>query len=105
MLWSAEKNLTKCIANLKESLHIHIESILEKLRPDLSVGNDEESVHMQILTGNIVQVANGIVRNGFEQIESNDIQELLIQLLDLTETDLEEMPLKRKPQLELRRRY
>ncbi|KAH9493811.1 hypothetical protein DERF_014539 [Dermatophagoides farinae] len=54
--------------------------------------NDEESVQVQTLTANIAEIANGIGRDGFEQIESSDIQELLeSQDEDLTETDLEEM--------------
>ena len=40
------------------------------------MGNDEESVQIQMSTENIVHVANGIRRDGFEQRESSDIQEL-----------------------------
>uniref|UniRef100_A0A1B0AAH7 Uncharacterized protein n=1 Tax=Glossina pallidipes TaxID=7398 RepID=A0A1B0AAH7_GLOPL len=46
----------------------------------------------QTLTAYIAEIANGIGGDGFEQIESRDIQELLeSQDEDLTETDLEEM--------------
>ncbi|GBP35703.1 hypothetical protein EVAR_82637_1 [Eumeta japonica] len=51
-----------------------------------------KNLHPQILTANIAEIMNGIGRDGFEQIESSDIQELLeSQNEDLTETDLEEM--------------
>ncbi|CAG9568336.1 unnamed protein product [Danaus chrysippus] len=64
----------------------------KKLWPALIAENDEESVQVQTLTANIAEIANGIGRDGFEQIESSDIQELLeSQDEDLTETDLEEM--------------
>ena len=60
-----------------------------KLWPVLTAGN-EKSVHIQTLTANIAEVASGIGRDGFEQIESRDVQELLeSQDEDLTETDLE----------------
>ncbi|GBP20903.1 Tigger transposable element-derived protein 1 [Eumeta japonica] len=85
-------DIAKCIVNIKESLEelkLHIEVMLEKLWPALTAENDEESVHPQILTANIAEIANGIGRDGFEQIESSDIQELLeSQNEDLTETDL-----------------
>ena len=43
-------------------------------------------------TENIVHVANGIRRDGFEQRESSDIQELFEQRdEDFSETELEEM--------------
>lgn len=45
--------------------------------PVLTVENDEVSVQIQILVANIADIANGIGRYGFEQIESSDIQELL----------------------------
>ena len=49
-------------------------------------------MQIQTLTANIAEIASGIGRDGFEQIESSDIQELLeLQDEDLTETDLEEM--------------
>ena len=67
---------------------IHIEFMLW---PDLIVGNDEESVQIQTLTENISQVANGIGRDGFEQIKSSDIQKLLESQDDLTETNWKEM--------------
>ncbi|KAL9907100.1 uncharacterized protein ACN427_003413 [Glossina fuscipes fuscipes] len=58
----------------------------------LTAENDEKSVKVQILTANIAEIANRIGRDGFEQIESSDIQELLeSQDEDLTETGLEEM--------------
>ncbi|CAH0721938.1 unnamed protein product, partial [Brenthis ino] len=62
----------------------HIVIMLEKI--------NEESVQIQTLTANIAEIANGIGRDGLEQIDSSDIQELLeSQDEDLTETDLEEM--------------
>ncbi|GBP30881.1 NFX1-type zinc finger-containing protein 1 [Eumeta japonica] len=89
-------DIAKCIVNIKESLEelkLHtLKSCWKKLWPALTAENDEESVHPQILTANIAEIANGIGRDGFEQIESSDIQELLeSQNEDLTETDLEEM--------------
>jgi hypothetical protein len=41
-----------------------------------------EAIHIEIMlektsTVNIAEIANGIGRDGFEQIESSDIQELL----------------------------
>ena len=46
-------------------------------------------MQIQTLTANIVEIANGIGRDGFEQIELSNIQELLeSQDEDLTETDL-----------------
>ncbi|CAK1552926.1 unnamed protein product [Leptosia nina] len=88
-------DIAKCIANIKESseeLKPHsLKSCWKKLWPDLTAEN-EESVQVQSLTANIAEIANGIGRDGFEQIESSDIQELLeSQDEDLTETDLEEM--------------
>lgn len=69
-----------------------MKSCWKKLWPALTAENDEESVQIQTLTANIAEIANGIGRDGFEQIESSDIQELLeSQDEDLTETDLEEM--------------
>lgn len=89
-------DIAMCIVNIKESLQelkpCTLKSCWKKLWPDLTVGDDEESVHIQTLAKDIAQVANDIGRDGFEQIESGDIQELLeSQDEDLTETDLEEM--------------
>ncbi|KAL9872898.1 uncharacterized protein ACN427_013954 isoform 1-T2 [Glossina fuscipes fuscipes] len=70
----------------------YIKVMLEKLWPALTAGKDEESVQVQTLTANIAEIANEIGRDGFAQIESSDIRELLeSQDEDLTETDLEEM--------------
>uniref|UniRef100_A0A1B0GCS1 Uncharacterized protein n=1 Tax=Glossina morsitans morsitans TaxID=37546 RepID=A0A1B0GCS1_GLOMM len=81
----------KCIVNIKESLE-ELESCSIKLWPALTAENDEESVQVQTLTATIAQIANGIGRDGSEQIGSSDIQELLeLQDEDLTETDLEKM--------------
>lgn len=89
-------DIAKCIVNIKESLEelkpYTLKSCWKKLWPALTAENDEESVQIQTLTANIAEIANGIGRDGFEQIESSDIQELLeSQDEDLTETDLEEM--------------
>ena len=47
---------------------------------------------IQTLTANIAEIVSGIGRDGFKQIESSDVQELLeSQDEDLTETGLEEM--------------
>ena len=68
-----------------------LKSCWKKLWPVLTAENDEESVQIQILTANIAEIVNGIGRDGFEQIESSDFQELFeSQDEDLTETDLEE---------------
>ena len=54
--------------------------------------NNDDSIQLQTLTENIAQTSNNIGRDGFEQLESNDIQELFeSQMKDLTEMDLEEM--------------
>lgn len=77
---------------MEELKPLTLKSCWKKLWPALIAENDEESVQVQTLTANIAEIANGIGRNGFEQIESSDIQELLeSQDEDLTETDLEEM--------------
>ena len=48
----------------------------------------KESVQIQTLTENIAQIRNEIERDGVEQTESRDIQEVLeSQDEDLTETD------------------
>ncbi|KAL9876647.1 tigger transposable element-derived protein 1-like [Glossina fuscipes fuscipes] len=76
-----------------EELKPHtLRSCWKQLWPALTTENDEECVQVQTLTANIAEIANGIGRDGFEQIESNDIQELLkSQDEDLTETDFEEI--------------
>ena len=89
-------DIAKCIVNIKESLQelkpYTLKSCWKKLWPVLTAENEEESVQIQTLTANIAEIASGIGRDGFEQIESSDIQELLeLQDEDLTETDLEEM--------------
>ncbi|CAH2098324.1 unnamed protein product [Euphydryas editha] len=89
-------DIAKCIVNIKESLEelkpYTLKSCWKKLWPVLTVENDEESVQIQTLIANIAEIANGIGRDGFEQIESSDIQELLeSQDEDLTKTDLEEI--------------
>lgn len=89
-------DIAKCITNIKESLEelksYTLKSCWKKLWPVLTADNNEESMHIQTLTDNIAEIANGIERDGFEQIESSDIQELLeSQDEDLTEIDLEEM--------------
>ncbi|KAK9722651.1 DDE superfamily endonuclease [Popillia japonica] len=89
-------DIALCIVYIKESLQevkpCPLKSCSKKLWPDLTVGGDKESVQIQILAEDIVQVSNNIRRNGFEQIQSGDTQELLeSQDEDLTETDLEEM--------------
>ncbi|KAL9912861.1 tigger transposable element-derived protein 1-like [Glossina fuscipes fuscipes] len=86
----------KCIVNIKESLEElkphTLKSCWRKLCSALTAENDEESMKIQTLTANIAEIANAIGRDGFEEIESSDIQELLeSQDEDLTETDLEEM--------------
>ena len=49
-------------------------------------------MQIQTLTANIAEIGNGIGQDGFEQIESSDIQELLESRdEDLTETGLEEI--------------
>ena len=69
-----------------------MKSCWKKLWSVLTAGNEEESVQIQTVTANIAEIASGIGRDGFEQIESSDIQELLeSQDEDLTETVLEEM--------------
>uniref|UniRef100_A0A1A9Z8M8 DDE-1 domain-containing protein n=1 Tax=Glossina pallidipes TaxID=7398 RepID=A0A1A9Z8M8_GLOPL len=88
--------IAKCIVNIKElleELNPHtLKSCWKEMWPALTAENDEESVQVQTLTANIAEIANGIGRDGFEQIESSDIQESLeSQDEDLTETDLEEM--------------
>lgn len=89
-------DIVKCILNIKESLQElkphTLKSCWTKLWPDLPVDNEEEPVQIQTLTENIIEVAHGIGQDGFEQIESSDIEELLkSQNEDLTETDLEEL--------------
>lgn len=88
-------DIAKCIVNIKESLDelkpSTLKSCWKKLWPTLIAGNDDESEQIQSLTENVVHVANGIGRDGFEQIEPSDIQELFDSQDELTETDLEEM--------------
>lgn len=89
-------DIAKCIVNIKESLQelkaYTLKSCWKKLWPVLTAENEEEPVQIQSLTANIVEIASGIGRDGFDQIESSDVQELLeAQDEDLTETDLEEM--------------
>lgn len=49
-------------------------------------------MQIQTLTANIAEIANGIERDGFEQIESSDIQESLeSEDEDFTENDMEDM--------------
>uniref|UniRef100_A0A2A4JVK0 HTH CENPB-type domain-containing protein n=1 Tax=Heliothis virescens TaxID=7102 RepID=A0A2A4JVK0_HELVI len=89
-------DIAKCIINIKESLQElkphTLKSCWKKLWPVLMAGNEEESLQIQSLAANIAEIASEIGRDGFEQIESSDVQELLAsQDEDLTETDLEEM--------------
>ncbi|KAL9927345.1 tigger transposable element-derived protein 1-like [Glossina fuscipes fuscipes] len=89
-------DVAKYTVNIKESLKelkpYTLKSYWKKLWPALTVENDAGSVQLQTLTANIAEIANGIGRDGFEQIESSDVQELPeSQDEDLTETDLEEM--------------
>uniref|UniRef100_A0A1A9ZYP8 HTH CENPB-type domain-containing protein n=1 Tax=Glossina pallidipes TaxID=7398 RepID=A0A1A9ZYP8_GLOPL len=76
-----------------EELKPHtLKSCWKKLCPALTAENYKEPVQIQTLTANIAEIANGVGRDGFEQIESSDIQQLLeSQDEALTETDLEEM--------------
>uniref|UniRef100_A0A1A9VG67 DDE-1 domain-containing protein n=1 Tax=Glossina austeni TaxID=7395 RepID=A0A1A9VG67_GLOAU len=86
-------DIAKCIkGSLEEVKPRTLKSLWKKLWSALTAENDEESVEVQTLTANIAEIANGIGRGGFEQIESSDIQELLeSQDEDLTATDLEEV--------------
>lgn len=72
---------------------IHIDGMLGKNWPTLTMNINDNSIQIvQTVTENIVQIANNIGRDGFEQLESNDIQELFeSQDEDLTEMELEEM--------------
>ena len=54
-----------------------LKSCRKKLWPVLTAENDKEPVQIQTLIANIAEIANGIGRDGFEQLESSDIQELL----------------------------
>lgn len=89
-------NIEKCMVNLKESLEElkqrTLKSCWKNLWLALTVKNGEEPVQVQTLAANIVEMANWIGREGFERIESSDIQELVeSEDEDLTKTELEEM--------------
>ena len=84
-------HIAKCIVIIKESLEELKSDTLKpwkQLWPVLTAENDQESVQIQTLTASIIEIANGIGLDGFEQIESSEIQEFLeSQDENMSETD------------------